>query len=126
MTVKLLLLKSGEDIIADVKELLVEEKNVGYLLNTPYIAKIVDGDVTDENQTKIAKKVSVTFYPYIPLTDQKEIPIPLDWVVTIVEPVGQLKEMYKNRISEKLKHEKEKENDEIVSIDEQSDPDKSD
>ena len=104
MSVKLLLLKSGEDVIADVKELSVEERTVGYLLNTPYIAKITDGDVTGESVNNVSKQVSVTFYHYIPLSEQKEIPIPSDWVVTIVEPVNQVKEMYNQRIAEKSKN----------------------
>lgn len=99
MTIKLLLLKSGEDIIADVKDLSVEERTVGYLLNSPYSVKINTGDISLETQESQANKVSLTFYPYIPLTDQKEIPIPSDWVVTIVEPVNQLKKMYEERIN---------------------------
>ena len=31
MTVKLALLKSGEDVIADIAEMVVEEKVVGYI-----------------------------------------------------------------------------------------------
>ena len=36
MTVKLLLLKSNEDVIADVKELTIEERVIGYQLKNPY------------------------------------------------------------------------------------------
>ena len=36
MSIKLAVLKSGEDIIADVKELIVEENIVGYLFNNPH------------------------------------------------------------------------------------------
>ena len=120
MTIKLLLLKSGEDIIADVKDLSVEERTVGYLLNTPYIVKINRGDISLETQNSQANKVSLTFYPYIPLTDQKEIPIPSDWVITIVEPVGQLKKMYEERIN------KDGKTNENSGTDEQSDSDQSD
>ena len=36
MSIKLAVLKSGEDIIADVKELIVEENIVGYLFDIYY------------------------------------------------------------------------------------------
>ncbi|NBV27495.1 hypothetical protein EBS02_00515 [bacterium] len=100
MTVKLLLLKSNDDVIADVHELSVEEKTVGYLLKKPYIVKIKTAEVLFENTTSNGNNVAVTFYPYMPLSDQKEIPIPSDWVVTIVEPINQVKEMYEEKINQ--------------------------
>ena len=42
MTIKLLLLKSGEDLIADVKEMVVEEKVIGYFLHKPCVIKMRD------------------------------------------------------------------------------------
>ena len=125
MTVKLLLLKSGEDIVADVKELSVEERTVGYLLTSPYIVKIADGDITNESESHLAKQVSVTFYPYIPLSEQREIPIPSDWVVTIVEPISKIIEMYNERIVEKSKNGKPNEDSQSIGIDEQSDSNQS-
>jgi len=126
MTVKLLLLKSGEDIIADVKELSVEEKTVGYLLNTPYIAKIENGHITNETIENVSKQVKVTFYPYMPLSEQKEIPIPSDWVVTIVEPVNQVKEMYNQRITEKNKNGKPTKTNQDIDTTEQFNSDNTD
>ena len=35
MTVKLALLKSGEDVIADIAEMVVDEKVVGYVFDQP-------------------------------------------------------------------------------------------
>ena len=47
MTVKLILLKSGEDIIADVTEMVVGEEEerrvVGYFLEKPCIVKLREG-----------------------------------------------------------------------------------
>ena len=36
----------------------------------------------------------VSLFPWIPLTQEKTIPVPTDWVITIVEPTEQLKQMY--------------------------------
>ncbi len=42
MTVKILLLKSGEDVIADVKEMVSPDKKViGYFLKKPCIVKLI-------------------------------------------------------------------------------------
>ena len=40
MTVKLVMLKSGEDIIADVKEIKSEEDVIGYFFHDPLIVKM--------------------------------------------------------------------------------------
>ena len=40
MTVKVVLLKSGEDVIADVEEMVVGEKVVGYFFNYPLSVKL--------------------------------------------------------------------------------------
>ena len=48
MTVKLLLLKSGEDVIADVSEMAVGEdadkKVLGYFLDKPCVVKILNAE----------------------------------------------------------------------------------
>ena len=36
----------------------------------------------------------VSLFPWIPLTKDEVIPIPADWLITLVEPVIKLKEMY--------------------------------
>jgi len=100
MTVKLAILKSGEDIVADIKEMLLGEgddaKVVGYYLNRPCGVTLntkplkVDDDDKDTYQLKLI--------PWCPLTKQEKIPIPSDWVVTIVEPIDKITEMYKKEV----------------------------
>ena len=99
MTIKLLLLKSGEDIISDIQEMTVgedeERRVIGYLLGKPCIIKIRDSQVlTEETEATQKSAFQVTLYPWMPLSADKVIPIPADWVVTIVEPKDKLKEMY--------------------------------
>jgi len=99
MTIKLLLLKSGEDLIADVQEMVAgegdERRVIGYLLNKPCIVKMRNPNVLPE-QNKEEKKTAfeVALYPWMPLSADKVIPVPADWVVTIVEPAAKLAEMY--------------------------------
>ena len=86
MSIRLVLLKSGEDVIADVTEMNIGETRnvVGYFLENPCVVKIYKGE--EESSIKIR--------PWAPLSKDKKIPVPADWVVTIVEPVDQLLELY--------------------------------
>ena len=37
---------------------------------------------------------SVSLFPWMPLSKDERIPIPADWMITMVEPVTKLEEMY--------------------------------
>tara|TARA_Y100001972_G_scaffold86369_1_gene105706 strand:- start:217 stop:576 length:360 start_codon:yes stop_codon:yes gene_type:complete len=99
MSVKLAILKSGEDIVADIKEMIVGEGDdarvVGYYLNRPC------GVTLNSKQLKIDDEkdtYQLKLFPWCPLTKQEKIPIPSDWVVTIVEPIDKITEMYKKEV----------------------------
>jgi len=100
MTIKLVVLKSGEDIIADVSEMAVgEEENprvVGYFLDKPCIIKMRNPSLLNEQNQNGTQKAGyeVSLFPWIPLSADKRIPVPADWLVTMVEPTAKLKEMY--------------------------------
>ena len=99
MTVKLLLLKSGEDVIADVTEMGSGDKNdrrvVGYFLNKPCIVKMRDPNVLSEENDGPAKAgFAVSLFPWMPLSKEDTIPVTADWLITMVEPIDKLKQMY--------------------------------
>ena len=102
MSIKLVLLKSGEDIISDLNEMVVgDEENravVGYFFNKPCLVKMrtpAQNLLTEENQSNINKtNYEVSLFPWMPLSKDETIPVPADWVVTMVEPVEKLKNMY--------------------------------
>ena len=116
MTVKLTLLKSGEDVIADVEEMIVSERVVGYFLTNPCVVKILAKET--ESGAKMPCKLQLT--PWMPLTTEQTIPVPADWLVTMVEPRENLKEMY---VEEVLAYGKDNQSD---SADNRSDSDQSD
>ena len=91
MTIKVLVLKSGEDVIADIQEMMSSENQVmGYFLNRPCVVKIqAKGDSQD---------VSVRMHPWMPFAREKMIPLSTDWVVTIVTPVESIQEMYQKQV----------------------------
>ena len=103
MSVKLVMLKSGEDIITDVKELKSEEGIVGYYFHNPLIVKTYHPEQPtvlneDGSSREYESRISVQFYPWIPLSKESRIPCSADWVVTIVEPVQNIKKLYQERL----------------------------
>ena len=119
MTVKLAILKSGEDIVADIKEMVVGEGDdsrvVGYVLTKPVGVSLNRKEITidDEKET-----VQIRLFPWCPLTKNEKIPITADWVVTIVDPIDKITAMYKKEVLGDA--------DQSVDSDEQTDSDKSD
>ena len=131
MTVKLVLLKSGEDIIADVSEMVVgDEKDkenpprvIGYYLNRPCVIKMQDARNLPELQKGNEQKqgYSVSLFPWMPLSKEDKIPIPADWMITMVEPVTKLAQMYDEDI---VKNGKDNQSD--STDDDSTDSDQSD
>ena len=122
MTVKLSLLKSGEDVIADIQEMVVGEgentRVIGYFFENPCVVKILAKTFDDTGETKTPCKLQLT--PWMPLSSDSRIPIPPDWIVTLVEPIAQLKEMYETGVN------KNDESDQDSSTNQQSDSNQSD
>ena len=103
MSVKLVMLKSGEDIITDVKELKSEEGIVGYYFHNHLIVKMYHPEEPtvlneDGSSREYESRISVQFYPWMPLSKESRIPCSADWVVTIVEPVQNIKKLYQERL----------------------------
>ena len=95
MTVKILLLKSGEDVITDLKEMISpDEKVIGYFLTKPCVVKLIPKDSEDESK----RETAIRMYPWMPLAKEKDIPLPTDWVVTIVTPIDKVEQMYKEDV----------------------------
>ena len=95
MTIKILLLKSGEDVIADLKEMVSpDEKVIGYFLNKPCVVKLIPKDSEDESK----RETAIRMYPWMPLAKEKDIPLPTDWVVTMVTPIEKVDTMYKEDV----------------------------
>jgi hypothetical protein len=93
MAIKLAVLKSGEDVIADVSELILGERVVGYTFNNPATVRFLDPQALYEN-----RDIDIVFTPWIPLTSQKDIPVAPDWIITLVDPIPQVIEKYKEGI----------------------------
>jgi hypothetical protein len=127
MTVKLLLLKSGEDIISDISEMVMgDEENqrvIGYFLDKPCVVKMKRKPIPEDGSNEEFKNsgFKVALIPWIPLSKDERIPISTDWVITMVEPATNLKEMYVEKIVNCGKQ-----NDQSNCADKQSNSDQSD
>jgi hypothetical protein len=119
MTVKLVLLKSGENIVSQIKEGYFENKLVCYILDKPCTISI-NGTykILDEDENK----VSVSLQPWPALSNQTIIELIPDWIVTIVDPINSIKKMYETQVLGI----KENEPNQNIVIDEQSNSDQSD
>ena len=93
MTIKVLVLKSGEDVIAGVSEMMSPTEQVmGYFLDHPCVVKLqAKGDMTDS-------EVSVRMHPWMPIAREKMIPVAADWVVTMITPIEKIQEMYETQV----------------------------
>jgi len=121
MTVKLAIFKSNERIISDIKEGFFEENLVCYIFEKPCSVSVTGRyQVMGEDDSK--NNVSISLKPWPSLSNQKVVEIPTDWVVTLVEPNEQLKELYETQVLGI----KEDESNESISINEQSDSNQSD
>ena len=113
MTIKLIVLKSGETLITEAKQLVSkdEEKVHSYIFTKPQKIRISQSDfevpvmlledpsgVTNDEIEKKQHEVQISLSPWILLTDDEDIHVQHDWVVTICDPVESLKKMYEEKI----------------------------
>ena len=105
MTIKILVLKSGEDVIADIKEMMTPDNKVmGYLLTRPCVVKLVSTapltaeDDDPSTDTEHSSEVRIRMHPWTPLAKEKEIPLTSEWVVTMITPIDKVLTMYKEQV----------------------------
>jgi hypothetical protein len=100
MSIKLALLKSGETVISDAKELISDDKVCGYLFDNPHKIEIRKSILlVEEQKASDGADVEISLSPWIVLTSDKQIPVPPDWIVTIVEPITTIKKMYEEKVN---------------------------
>ena len=109
MAIKLAVLKSGEDVIADIREMMVgdedtpddKKKVVGYYFIKP-CGVTLKNKAIDVNESA-DDSFELKLFPWCPLAKNDAIPMSTEWVVTLVDPVDKLREMYENEVLSKFK-----------------------
>ena len=97
MSIKLTLLKSGETLISEMKELVSEDKEQAhaYLLENPHTVETREKSFLTEDEKKTGDfGINVIMIPWIILSEDKKIIIPIDVVTTIVDPIASVKQMF--------------------------------
>ena len=100
MSVKLALLKSGETVITDIQQLIDEnDKLVSYVFQNPYVVRLLTPTVLFEGDETVETEHKVSFYPWIVLSNDKQIVVDRDWIVSIVEPNDFVKDSYVDKMN---------------------------
>ena len=97
MSIKLTLLKSGETLISEMKELVAEDSQQAhaYLLENPHVVETRDKSFLTEDEKKAGNfGIDVILIPWIMLSADKKVVIPVDVVTTIVEPIASIRQMF--------------------------------
>ena len=98
MSIKLALLKSGEEVIADISEFRQKETDIliSYLFKKPYCIKIKASEVLVEDGSR--PKHELTYYKWMTLSKDSDIIVNKDWVVCITNPLDTVKKNYEEKI----------------------------
>ena len=102
MSIKLTLLKSGETLISEMKELVADENQKApqaYLLENPHTYELKEQQFLTEEEKVIGDYgINVTLLPWIILSKDKKMMIPVDSVLTVVEPLESVTQLYLDKV----------------------------
>ena len=96
MAIKLAVLQDQDQVIAEIKELVDDGKPIGYLFGNAHRI-ITEKEFLAESDDE--RQIKITLSPWILLSADKDVLVPRHQVVTIVEPIDSLKEMYTEKIN---------------------------
>ena len=104
MSIKITVLKSGEHIISDMKELMTEgEENAqAYMLVNPHTYEINEKQFITEEEKELEDGdfgINVSLLPWIILSKDKKMIIPTDSVLTVVEPIDAVTQLYLDKVN---------------------------
>ena len=102
MSIKITVLKSGEQIISDMKELMAEgqEHAQAYLLDNPHTYEINEKQfITEEEKEEGDYGIDVSLLPWLILSKDKQMIIPTDSVLTVVEPIDAVTQLYLDKVN---------------------------
>ena len=100
MSLQICLLKTGESIVADVREVIDKEKNefIGYQIFDPFVVDLTDvgtvSVVDDEVQPNFHTSTRVVFRQWAPLSASMEFQFTKDFVEVIYPPCRDVENSY--------------------------------
>ena len=104
MSIKITVLKSGDQLISDMKELMAEneEKVQAYMLVNPHTYEINEKQFITEEEKELEEGdygINVSLLPWIILSKDKKMIIPTDSVLTVVEPIDAVTQLYLDKVN---------------------------
>ncbi len=90
-------LQSGDQIVADMKEIVSEDKPIAYLFHKPQKVILNNQIVLSENKDQ--SSIEVTLSSWILISDEDDVPVSVNQVVTLVDPVESIRKMYEEKIN---------------------------
>ena len=105
MAVKIIRLKSGEELVADVKEVMSKadggDRPIAYMLDNPCLIGIEQEqkpELLNEDGSEDQIQARLVIRKWIIFTNQTQQMIPLDWVVTFSDPTEDVLNVYNKRL----------------------------
>ena len=96
MSIQLALLKSGEEVIADIKEFRNSDDTLmSYFFHDPHVVKIKTKSLLVEGEEK--QKHDIVYHKWMPLSKDTDIIVNKDWVVCITDPLDAITVSYEGR-----------------------------
>ena len=100
MSIKILLLKSNEEIITEVQEISNPDskQTIGYHLHKPFRLEIVsdEGELVFNRE----KGYQLSWFPWAPLSKDKDFFLPSEHVITAYDPLDSIMDQYVQAIKE--------------------------
>ena len=115
MSIKILLLKSNEEIITEAKEIANPDSPtaIGYHLHKPFRLEIVsdEGELIFNRE----KGYQLSWFPWAPLSKDKDFFLPAGHVITAYDPLDSISEQYVQAIREENYEENFKRHEDIIA-----------
>ena len=115
MSIKILLLKSNEEIITEAKEIANPDSPtaIGYHLHKPFRLEIVsdDGELVFNRE----KGYSLSWFPFAPLSKDKDFFLPSEHVITAYDPLDSIVNQYVQAIKEENYEENFKRHEDVIA-----------
>ena len=114
MSIKITVLKNGQQLISDMKELVAEDEDKvqAYMLDNPHTYDINEKEfITEEEKKEGDYGIDVSLLPWLILSKDKKMIIPTDSVLTVVEPLESVTQLYLDKLDNFDIEEEEEEDD---------------
>ena len=115
MSIKILLLRSNEEIITEAQEIADPETKepVGFHLHKPFRLEIVsdEGELIFNRE----KGYSLSWFPWAPLSKDKDFFLPAGHVITAYDPLDSIRDQYIQAIKEENYDENFKKHEDLIA-----------